>query len=46
MERIKRWAENNTLCEQIIPYPKNVKDDLEMEDKYNEELKRIERELG
>lgn len=46
IQRLKRWAENNTLCEQIMPYPKNVKDDLEMEDKYDEELKCIERELG
>ena len=45
-QRLKRWAENHTLCEQIMPYPKNVKDDLRMEDKCNAEEKRLRRENG
>ena len=44
MDRIARRAENSKLCEQILPYPKNVKEDLEMEDKFWKEWRRLEKE--
>lgn len=46
MDRIARRAENSQLCEQILPYPKDVKEDLEMEHKFWQEMKLIERETG
>lgn len=46
MDRIGRRAEKSILCEQILPYPKDVKEDLEMEHKFWEERRQLEREQG
>lgn len=40
-KRISRWAKNWLLCPMIIPYSKEVKEDLENEKKYAEECKKI-----
>lgn len=43
-DRVGRRAKNGELCKQIIPYPKEVKEDLEMEQKcHSEENKLRER---
>lgn len=44
MERIKRWAENGKLCQMIMPYPKDVKDDLQIKRQYEKECDRAREE--
>lgn len=40
-ERIGRWAKNWKLCEMIIPYPKDVKEDIKIKKEYDKEHERL-----